>query len=383
MRMMLLLPSRRTASPLMPKLLSQSLVYPADCLIQRRSSLRNRLYGVGHGSSSHYRHLKRFYSHDGALAASGEGPVAGRHDLAEAVPRGLHARMIKAREAEKLRLAREKSAAAEAILKKAIAARRERDQAKKQLPPLDWYHLARTNANARRTILEAVGDEVGLEWEDVFDASLLQLTTLLAAQRAAKDAEEAMQRADAADSASVEEARRLEDNATRLAELAAQQAGIYEELRAKARAREEAHPAYLHDPDKATHTAHIFSRCRICMMPHPPSVCPYLFDDPQDRVLGVSPYLVENMSAMFRKRWDADAKFREAILYLRSKFSRAPGSTEALPSFQRHTLDAPPSAIRELSISTVVHGQENTRRRLAFPVAILADTTAHSNPPGV
>lgn len=340
MRMMLLL-SRPTASPPRKlKLLSQSLI-PPGCLVQRPLTLKYRPRGVGH-----YCHLNRFYSHDAALAASEGAQAVDRHDLHGAVPRGLHARMARAREAEKLRLARQKSAEALSILKKGLAARLKRTEAKKQKPDLDWLVVVRQAAKARRARFELLGDEDSLDWEDVFDANLEQLTALLAAQRAATDAEEAMNRADPAAPASMDEARRLKDNATRLAELEAQQAEIYNEIRGRVRAKREARPAsYLQDPDHNIATAHIFLRCPICFMPHSPSSCPYLFENPKDWVVKVSPNLVDKASLLFQKRWEADAKFREALLYLRSKFTRAPGSFQALPLPLRHTIDAPPSAI--------------------------------------
>ncbi|ROV88846.1 hypothetical protein VMCG_10188 [Cytospora schulzeri] len=320
--------------PSLAKLLSQSLIRPGS-LIQQRSTSKYRLCYVRHGSSpSHCHHLKRYYSQAAAvLVKSEEDPVAdgGSNGLAPVAPRGFQARMIKAREAERLRISQEKSAA----FKKAI----------KQSKGDEWLYWVRKSARGRRISHEATDDQMGLDWADVFDANLLQLTTLIAAQRAAVAAERAMEEADPVDPASVDEARRLRDNATRLEELAAQQMKAYEELRAMVRAKVEAHPVFLDDSRTGRLRAQFDARCPICFMPHPATSCPHLFDDPKAWLPGISPDGFPDATVLFKKRWEVDANFREAIRYLRSKFSRAPGSYEVLPLRRQQTLDAPPSAI--------------------------------------
>lgn len=354
-----LLPLGWTASPLMPELLSQSLIH-SGCLIQQYSTLKYRLQGVGH-------HLKRFCSHDAALAESGEGAIVDKHVPAEAVSRGFEMGTFKARQAERLRLAIQKSAAKVTVVKKTTAARSERtmNRALRKTKERNWLAWVRKLAEPRRIMAEMLGDDTRLGWEDAVEANAAQLDTLLAAQRAAADAEEAMQRADPADPASMNEARRLKDHATELTELASKQMDIYEEVRAKVKAKETAHSKYLDEPDKTTLRATVHGRCRICLLPHFPGACPYLFDDPNGTVRRVVPDPMRAASKLFQKRWEVDAQFREAILYLRSKFARAPESTEIIPSFQRKTRDAPSSAIRESPVSPVFRGQENIRR-LAF-----------------
>ncbi|KUI60221.1 hypothetical protein VP1G_07387 [Cytospora mali] len=129
---------------------------------------------------------------------------------------------------------------------------------------MDWLQLVKKRARIRREEYVTREHYVGLEWEDTFDAYVVHLAMLLAAQRAATKAEKAKGPASAA---TANEVRRLEDDAGTLAELEAQQKKAFEDLRAK------------------------------------------------------------------------------AMLYLKSKFIRAPGSDEAIPLRLQQTLDAPPAAI--------------------------------------
>lgn len=268
--------------------------------------------------------------------------------------------MIKAKEAEMQRLAYEKSATKGATPETTAARkRRAKDRAPKKPKEDEWLAKIRQQAENRRFLADMHEDEIGMGWEDAFDANIAHLTTLLEAQRAATDAEEAMQRANSADPvdpASMGEARRLKDHADRLAELDVQQREIYEGLRAKVTAKAEAHPTYRTDPDWRIVSAFVTTRCPVCLLPHPAAICPYLFED---RVELVVRSLSRTASTQFRMRWNADAQFREAILYLRSKFSRAPGSNEIMPLRRRGTIDAPPSAIRKSPVSLAFKGHND------------------------
>lgn len=344
---MLLLSLGRTAfPPSLPKLHLQSLIQ-SHCPLQQHSTLRCQLYGVHSSSSLHDARLKWFSSQTHDLAEAGEGLVVSEHGPGQYAPSGFHARMIRAREAAKPVNDLENSASEVSRFRKVVAVRRERREARtvEGRNAFDWFDVVMRIANLRRRQAEGIEDDITMEWMDVNDANIQQLAMLVAAQRAATDAEKALQQADPTDSASMDEARRLEDHATRLADLAAKQMETYEDLRAKARAKVDAHPTYLEMPEETDlyPTAHTDSHCRICLFPHSPSVCPHLFENPKDWVVEVVAKPALTSSILFQKRWEVDAPFREAILYLRSKFSRAPGSNHVLPMRQHMTRKAPAS----------------------------------------
>lgn len=188
-----------------------------------------------------------------------------------------------------------------------------------------------------------IEDEVGLLWEDVLTADLSHFKVLLAAQRAAANLEKAKR---GVDTAAADEVRRLEVKASRLAKLEVKRRKATEEARAIVTTKVEAQPRYAYDPDKELR-AKLHTRCRICTRRHSPALCPFLFEDPRDSAMGYSRATGPDMELLFEKRFELDAGFREAITYLRSKFSRAPGSDEVIPRSRWNTQDAPLSAIRK------------------------------------
>ncbi|KUI67001.1 hypothetical protein VM1G_02478 [Cytospora mali] len=376
--------SWRTATPhLMPKLLSQPLI-TLNCLTRQAWSTRPRPSIHGHGSSSHCRIPNRFYSEGAALAES--GPVTSEHGPVQVALRGFHARKLQAREASQSKLAPIKLAMKIARPQKVLGVRSaansqssslvRRGRAPKQHKDLDWLRLVKNCARVRREKYVAREHYIGLEWEDTFDAYVVHLDMLLAAQRAATKAEKAKEPASAA---TAKEVRRLEDDARRLAELEAQQKKAFEDLREGVKAKAEARPmAYTQATSSINPRAHVYVRCLICMMPHSPALCPFLIGDTQNKAIGLPSTRFPDVLALFQHRLKADANFREAMVYLKSKFIRAPGSDEAMPLRQHRTLDAPPAAIpflqefdRTVWFKSIMNPETPRNYRIAIALSLL------------
>ncbi|KAL1870712.1 hypothetical protein Daus18300_005032 [Diaporthe australafricana] len=155
-----------------------------------------------------------------------------------------------------------------------------------------------------------------------------------------------------------------------LARHAVEQENAYDALRAELRARCDAHPAYLKYREIQAVTgsklrAIVDPSCQICFASHPLSQCPILFEGLMTKPLtgGHSKKL-----RGFQDRMGFDKDFREAMQYLRSKFTVSGGPTvEVMPLIRHRTNDAPQSAI---NLTTDDDG---------WPMAILYPQTAPSN----
>ena len=366
----------------MPRLCSHSLTRPA-CLTTRYCGWSSRSSITGHGESFFHHHHRRFHSHDAALAEVGLG--ADGYGAAGATSRGLHARRLRARDASKVKVGHKKPVVTEHGSGEGLVARsavKPRSERRRRRSPATthgkadhWYDMLKRMAASRRFSNAQIDDEASQLWEDAHDANVLQLGTLLAAQRVATNAEIAKKRAEVASEASIkDEAIRLQSRARKLANLVAQRKDAMEEARITARVASEAHPVIGKDTyGGKVIRGRLRQRCRICLMPHSPTSCPFLFEDPKDRTRGFTPNDSLATLGLFQTRWEADAGFREALTYLRATFSRAPGSELILPLYQRETRDAPLSAIRECPPTVT---WRRNRRPNAFVQASNVDTAA-------